>query len=199
MLKKIKKDGFEQLVLNYYEKVNGKLTEKEIPEKVSLYSNEDIFNYKMVGYCLEPFSYLSFELVLSRNALIPESVFHYTFATLPYIGKPNYYELRTKHGLLIYREIPKTTFFVGLEFVETKGRKILIATKEKAFLDYIYVSNFKFKTATDFNKFFDNYRIDRDEFMLLDFKKLEEYGKLYRSQKIDLFIEYLEKGEFNFD
>ena len=107
--------------------------------------------------------------------------------------------MRTKHGLLIYQSIPKDAYLVGLEFIESFGTKILVATKEKAFLDYIYVANNNFNELTDFDKFFDNYRIDRDEFILLDFNKLEKYGKLYHSKKIDLFIKYLKKGEFNFD
>jgi hypothetical protein len=199
VLEKNKKDGFKPLVLNYYEKVNSKLTEKEISDKYILFSNKDVKNYEMIGYYFNPFSYLSFEFVLSGFALIPEGVFHYTFATLGGDKTPNYYELKTKHGLLIYQTIPKSAFFVGLEFIESFGKRIFTATKEKAFLDYIYVSTNNFKETTDFDRFFDNYRIDWDEFMLLDFKKLEEYGQLYHSKKIDLFIEYLKKGEFNFD
>ena len=200
MLSRIKKDGYEPLVLNYYEKVNGKLTEKDIPDKFCLFGKDNFHNEEIINYFFNPFSYLSFEFVLSGCALIPETIFNYTFAFLENKKtRLKSYILKTQDCYLIYKTIPKTAYFVGLEFIKTSGRKILIATKEKAFLDYIYVSNFKFKTATDFNKFFNNYRIDHDEFMLLDFNKLEEYGQLYHSRKIDLFIEYLKKGEFNFD
>ena len=90
-------------------------------------------------------------------------------------------------------------FFAGLTFVKSKDKDVLVATKEKALLDYIYVSKRTFNKLSDFDELFANYRFDIDEFMLLDFKKLEEYGKLYKSKKIDLFLIYLKRGEFNFD
>ena len=90
-------------------------------------------------------------------------------------------------------------FFAGLTFVKSKDKDVLVATKEKALLDYIYVSKRTFNKLSDFDELFANYRFDIDEFMLLDFKKLEEYGKLYKSKKIDLFLIYLKREEFNFD
>lgn len=66
-------------------------------------------------------------------------------------------------------------------------------------LDYIFVAIRDFNNLTDFDDFFENYRFDLDEFMLLDFNKLKEIGKFYDSPRINLFLEYLDKGEFNFD
>ena len=55
MLSRIKKEGYEPLVLSYYEKANGKLVEKDIPDKFVLFSNRDVRNYEMVGYYFKPF------------------------------------------------------------------------------------------------------------------------------------------------
>ncbi len=197
MLSRTKEKGFEPLISEYYEN----FVKKDIPLKYELYSDEKIKNEEMVAYLLNPFCYESFESVLSDFALIPETVFNHTFAILK---DNNEEESITKilvgdYCSYILKEIPFSAYFTGLTFVKSKDKDVLVATKEKALLDYIYVSNRKFINLSDFDAFFENYRFDINEFMLLDFNKLMEYGKLYKSKKIDLFLSYLKKGEFNFD
>ncbi len=197
MLSKVKEEGYEPLILGYYEN----FIKKDVPLKYHLYSNEKIKNEEMKAYFLNSFCYESFESVLSDFALIPETVFNHTFAILKDKDeKENVTKILVgEYCNYILKAIPLSAYFSGLTFVKSKDKDILVATKEKALLDYIYVSNRNFSKLNDFDEFFKNYRFDLDEFMLLDFKKIEEYGKLYKSHKIDLFLIYLKRGEFNFD
>ena len=196
MLSRIKKDGFKPLILKYYENFE----EKEIPSKYELYSDKEIFNEEIIPHFFSPFCYESFELILSDFALIPETCFNYSIA-IPDFNKCDNKTIVLKGqtcNYILYK-IPNKVFLKGLTKVKSDGRDILIATKEKALLDYIFVAIRDFNNLTDFDDFFENYRFDLDEFMLLDFNKLKEIGKFYDSPRINLFLEYLDKGEFNFD
>ena len=199
MLSRIKKDGYKPLVKRYV--VN--LEVKDVPNKYKIYSNQKIYNEELIARYLNPFCYTSVYLVLHLLAITQESPVIATIAVMEsdYEDAPrsSWIDLTTRGGI-IYYYIPKSAFFAGLTFVECgNGIRILEATKEKAFLDFLYIRHEKFKDIDSFDKFFDYYRIDRDEFMLLDFDKLREYGKLYHSRKINLFIKYIKRGKFNFD
>ncbi len=197
MLSRIKKDGYKPLILKYYEDFK----EKEIPSKYEMYSDEEIRDREIIPHFFSPFCYESFETILSTYAIIPETCFNYAIA-IPKLddNKKNRCSILKgwRCNYILY-EIPTKAFLKGLYFTKCDNREILIATKEKAVLDYIYVALFDFNKLTDFDVFFDLHRFDLEEFMLLDFDKLKEIGKLYESPRINLFLEYLDKGEFNFD
>ena len=195
MLSRIKKDGFKPLILKYYEDFK----EKEIPSKYEMYSDEEIKNEEIIPHFFSPFCYESFELILSDFALIPETCFNYSIA-IPDFNKRDKKTIVLKGqtcNYILYK-IPNKAFLKGLTKVKSGGRNILVATKEKALLDYIFVSLYKFNKPTDFDNFFQNYRFDLDEFMLLDFNKIIEISRYYESLKIDLFVSYLLRKEFNF-
>ena len=195
MLSRIKKDGFKPLILKYYEDFK----EKEIPSKYEMYSDEEIKNEEIIPHFFSPFCYESFELILSDFALIPETCFNYSIA-IPDFNKRDKKTIVLKGqtcNYILYK-IPNKAFLKGLTKVKSGGRNILVATKEKALLDYIFVSLYKFNKSTDFDNFFQNYRFDLDEFMLLDFNKIIEISRYYESLKIDLFVSYLLRKEFNF-
>ena len=195
MLSRIKKDGFKPLILKYYEDFK----EKEIPSKYEMYSDEEIKNEEIIPHFFSPFCYESFELILSDFALIPETCFNYSIA-IPDFNKRDKKTIVLKGqtcNYILYK-IPNKAFLKGLTKVKSGGRNILVATKEKALLDYIFVSLYKFNKPNDFDNFFQNYRFDLDEFMLLDFNKIIEISRYYESLKIDLFVSYLLRKEFNF-
>ena len=195
MLSRIKKDGFKPLILKYYEDFK----EKEIPSKYEMYSDEEIKNEEIIPHFFSPFCYESFELILSDFALIPETCFNYSIA-IPDFNKRDKKTIVLKGqtcNYILYK-IPNKVFLKGLTKVKSGGRDILVATKEKALLDYIFVSLYKFNKPTDFDIFFQNYRFDLDEFMLLDFNKIIEISRYYESLKMDLFVSYLLRKEFNF-
>ena len=197
MLSRIKKDGFKPLILKYYENFK----EKEIPSKYELFSDKDIKDREIIPHFFSPYCYESFETALSSFAIIPETCFNYSIA-IPKFNSNSQNKCTILKGQkcnYILYEIPVKAFLKGLETIKCDNRDILIASKEKAVLDYIYVALFDFKKLTDFDIFFNLHRFDLEEFMLLDFDKLKEIGKFYDSSRINLFLEYINKGDFNFD
>lgn len=79
-------------------------------------------------------SYVSLEMALSYYRLIPESVYVVTSVSS---CKP--YKFSTPVGTFSYRKIKPSLFF-GQDLVEYSGKRIKIASIEKAILDYFYLN-----------------------------------------------------------
>lgn len=77
-------------------------------------------------------SYLSLEYVLSKYGVIPDGVYSWTSITVKSSRVFN-----NSLGNFIYRSI-KNDLFSDFENKEFEGKRIKIATKEKAFFDYLY-------------------------------------------------------------
>jgi predicted transcriptional regulator of viral defense system len=80
-------------------------------------------------------SYVSFESALSHHGLIPETVYGITAATT----KPTRnFQLEGKS--FTYHKIKKSAY-TGYEPVKIEGRVVLLASPEKALIDYLYFVN----------------------------------------------------------
>jgi len=108
-------------------------------------------------------SYVSFETVLSYYGVIPEIVYEVTSATTRQTRTFN-----IQNSIFNYLKIKKELFF-GYQPKRIQGRIILIAEKEKALLDYIYLLSLKKRPL--------NERVDLEK---IDTHKLGYYVKYYK-------------------
>ena len=149
-----------------------------------------ISNVMASSYIYGP-SYVSFDYVLSSYSLISEFGLNVTCATFGK-NKTKYYQ--TPKGLIIYRDIPKKVFPYGVERKSVDGYVYFIATKEKAFCDYLYTRPYQATSLEDFKTYlFDDLRIDIDEFELLDFNFIIKIAPLYKKKNFKYLVEYINK------
>ena len=149
-----------------------------------------ISNVMASSYIYGP-SYVSFDYVLSSYSLISEFGLNVTCATFGK-NKTKYYQ--TPKGLIIYRDIPKKVFPYGVERKSVDGYVYFIATKEKAFCDYLYTRPYQATSIEDFKAYlFDDLRIDIDEFELLDFNFILKIAPLYKKKNFKYLVEYINK------
>ena len=127
-------------------------------------------------------SYLSLEYGLSFYNLIPEAVFGITSVTT---NKTKQFENRL--GNFIYRKIKKELYFGFYYF-----NNILIADREKCFLDYFYFNLSRVKFEENYLK---ELRLQNME--KLKIKKLREYVKRFKVKKLEQFIDFCLKGSLN--
>lgn len=142
--------------------------------------NESTPSYLLSGYIKSP-SYISFEYALSFYGVIPESVTTVTSATT---GTNHHNVYKNRFGVFSYRDVPSKVFLNELIYVEKDGYSYIMATKEKALCDYLYIrepiSNYK-----DFKSFlFDGLRVEKEELDNMNHKTLIELSKLYRKQNL---------------
>jgi predicted transcriptional regulator of viral defense system len=112
-------------------------------------------------------SYLSFEYVLSRHSIIPESAYAVTSATTRVTR-----EFIVNGKSFTYSRIKKEAYR-GYKTEKVVGSTILIAEPEKAFADYLYFVDLKKKTI--------NERIDTRK---LKKKAVLEYAKLFSRKSL---------------
>ena len=82
-------------------------------------------------------SYISFETALSHYSIIPETVYTITSTTTKRSK-----EFNVQNSVFKYYKIKRKLFF-GYQPRKIKDKTILIAEKEKALLDYIYILSLK--------------------------------------------------------
>ena len=96
----------------------------------------------MANRLYEP-SYLSFEYALAYYHLIPETVYAITSAS------PRPTRTVTVSGRVFEYHRLKRSAFTGYAPVKISGETVLMATREKALLDYLYFVDLKRKPLTD--------------------------------------------------
>jgi len=123
-------------------------------------------------------SYVSFETALSYYGVIPEIVYEITSATTKQTKAFN-----VQNSIFNYLKIKKILFF-GYQSKRIQGRTVLIADKEKALLDYLYLLSLK---KRPFNE-----RIDLKK---IDTQKLGYYVRYYKEniKKNKAFINLVKK------
>lgn len=119
-------------------------------------------------------SYISLETALSFHGLIPEGVYAITaISTL----KTQTYQNNTIN--YIYRNVKPSLYF-GYQILRWKDKPILIASPEKALLDFCYL-NSHLKKREDF----ESLRINPGIFILkIDLKVLENYLQLFDNNSL---------------
>lgn len=137
---------------------------------VYVLKNNPPSGYLIANKLYEP-SYLSFETALSYYNLIPEIVYSYTSATTrgtrEYLAGDAHY---------FYHKIKKPAF-TGYRLTTIAGEAVLLAEKEKALADYLYLVFLKKKNLND--------RLDLKG---LDKKKLFGYIKLFKRRGMEEWV-----------
>jgi len=152
-------------------------------------TNQNIDPYLLASSILSP-SYLSFDWALSYYGLIPEKVFAITSASLG-IRKNKSFE--NKFGRFEYSDIPTAAFSEGLVYLESGEYAVKLATKEKAICDSLYKWRVV-RSITDLKElFFEDKRIDEEEFATCDFKLMMRLAPLYKKRNLDLLTKLIEK------
>jgi predicted transcriptional regulator of viral defense system len=108
-----------------------------IKRGIYILSDNQPTKFEIANYLCKP-SYLSFETALSYYGIIPETVYAITSATT----NKNAKEVNFEDQVYQYRKIKKGLFF-GYQPVKIRDRLVLIADREKALLDYLYLLSLK--------------------------------------------------------
>lgn len=101
-----------------------------------IYSSNPPIKFEVANYLFRP-SYISFETALSYHGVIPETVYTITSATTRSTK-----EFDIQHQLYKFYQIKKKLFF-GYKLIKIRNSTVLMADKEKALLDYLYLRSLK--------------------------------------------------------
>ncbi len=161
-----------------------------IPLKRGMYETDSTApGFLMANAILGP-SYISFEYALSYHSMIPEQVITYTSATF---GKNKKKEFMNSFGTFTYRDIPQEVFPYYYSRELYGNRPYLIASREKALCDQLYIAA-PIRGIHDFEEFlFDGMRLDEDIFDSLDFEKIKRIAPLYHKTNLYQLEKLIEK------
>ncbi|MDP2600746.1 MAG: hypothetical protein Q8P84_08475 [Deltaproteobacteria bacterium] len=120
--------------------------------------------------------YFSLEYILSRESILPEAVFSYTLVTTQ-----NTRKFQTSFGLFIFQKIKKEAF-------SGFNSETLMATKEKALVDYFYLNSTRLIPKDDF---WEESRLEA-AVTEVNFRKVFSYAKLFHSNKLELLLKSFE-------
>jgi len=150
--------------------------EKE-PEK-------DLYLEYLANKLYEP-SYLSLEYVMSKYSLLTEGVYTLTSVT-PKTTK----SFKNKLGVFNYYSV-SPRLFTGFELKKFSSVPILIAKKPKAVFDFLYL---RFLKNTPVNeKEIAELRINWENLKPGEFRKVQEYTRLAKNQRISRVITLINK------
>ena len=161
-----------------------------IPLKRGMYETDSTApGFLMANAILGP-SYISFEYALSYHSMIPERVITYTSATF---GQNKKKEFMNSFGTFTYRDIPQEVFPYYYSRELYGNRPYLIASREKALCDQLYIAT-PIRGIHDFEEFlFDGMRLDEDIFDSLDFEKIKRIAPLYHKTNLYQLEKLIEK------
>ena len=161
-----------------------------IPLKRGMYETDSTApGFLMANAILGP-SYISFEYALSYHSMIPERVITYTSATF---GKNKKKEFMNSFGTFTYRDIPQEVFPYYYSRELYGNRPYLIASRENALCDQLYIAT-PIRGIHDFEEFlFDGMRLDEDIFDSLDFEKIKRIAPLYHKTNLYQLEKLIEK------
>jgi predicted transcriptional regulator of viral defense system len=150
--------------------------------------NKQLYLEYLANKILEP-SYLSGEYVLSKYALLAEAVYTITSITTQCsksftnnLGQFNYYSITPK-------------LFTGYKTVAFDSATVLVANKEKALFDYLYL---RFLKLTPINtKAIEELRINWENINTREFLRVKNYAKKARSTRIKKLISLIEKQYYD--
>ena len=155
---------------------NGLFTfaSKERRNKLSTYFLSEV---------LYPPAYISLHSALSHYSIIPEAVFTTTSVSTRKTKK-----MTNKFGTFEYRHLAPDRFF-GFKRVQLEGEySYVMATPEKALLDFIYFE-IPFGQVLEQDLYTEGYRFAH--FAQLNVKVLQEYAQRYHSPKVSRALSLL--------
>jgi len=119
-------------------------------------------------------SYVSLENALKFYGLIPEEYFQITSVSTKKTAK-----FETSIGNFSYRQIDSSLFW-GYNLIKINNQKVLMASAEKAILDYLYLHT-DLKTVDDFSEM----RINADSFHEhVNLKKFRDYLEAFENKSL---------------
>jgi|SRR3989338_8157346 len=130
-------------------------------------------------------SYISLESALAFYGLIPEFVANTTSITSRKTCK-----FKNEFGIFTYQHIKKEGYDGFISIREKDNISILIATPEKALVDFVYLNLEKFNLQ-DISVLTESYRFQNYE--KLSKKKIRQYALNLQSKKLVLVLELLMK------
>lgn len=133
-------------------------------------------------------SYVSLEYAFFYYGLVPERVDVVTAVTAQ---RNKLYQ--TPVGVFEYCYLHKRAYSWGItRKFETEGESFLIATPEKALLDYIAIRVKKWKEAINIEEFlYQDLRFDENEFEKLNIEKIKVLSDYFKSRAVKEFVEAL--------
>lgn len=176
---------------NLYEKI--KVEEKNnrlMKIKRGLYTDDINENRFFIANILYSPSYVSFETALSFYNLIPERVNVIKSATYKKNKNKKY---DTKFGNFSYQDINPKAYPYGINTMDIDGKRILIASKEKALLDLISVLSPRNSIKEIKQLLFDDLRINEYEFDQLNKNVIMDLCDLYPSKSVKLLKNYIRR------
>ena len=145
------------------------------------------FSLEILANTLYGPSYLSLQYALAHYALIPEGVTEVTSVSLTR-GK----RFETPVGRFSYHAVPERAFGIGVDQVEIKkGVSCLMATREKALADTLYLTRgLRLTNDREMRSYLtDSLRIEEEALAALDCGALEAIAERYGSARVSLLAE----------
>ncbi|MEA2042815.1 MAG: hypothetical protein U9N85_09720 [Bacteroidota bacterium] len=135
-------------------------------------------------------SYISLDYALHYYGLIPEIVHEITAITTKRSKV-----FKTDIGVFSYKQIKNELFRLGITIEKAKYGNFLIASKEKAICDKVYLtSGIKLTSKTSMIDFLENdLRIDIDDLEGLNLNIFFEYYKISKSKKINILLNLIKE------
>lgn len=173
-------------------KVNSEIRKgKYIKINRGLYEDNPNVNPIYLAQYIKSPSYISFEYVLSFYGLIPESVHTITCATL---HQRHRYQYKNHFGNYSYQDVPAKIFYQGISTEIINGYSYCIASKEKAFCDFLYTKRPVTSIKQLKQLLFEDLRIDVDEFKKLNMEDLLTLGPLYKKRDFYFLSKLIKKN-----
>jgi predicted transcriptional regulator of viral defense system len=135
-------------------------------------------------------SCISLDYALSFHGLIPESI-HEVTAVTPKRSK----SFKTNIGVFSYKHIKIELFRIGIKIESSKNANFLIAGKEKAICDKIYLTTgIQLASKVAMIDFLESdLRIDIEDLEDFDIDILAEYFKISKSKKIQILLNLIKE------
>jgi predicted transcriptional regulator of viral defense system len=147
--------------------------------------NPQGYDYFFIANKIYSPSYISLESALSHYGFIPEATLQITSIST---RKTNLFD--TQFGVFSYQSIKNDLYF-GYEVIENNSRPFILATPEKAMLDYLYLHS-KISSIEDFkglrfNREIMNSRLDKQKIEMY----LNQFDNLELNNRYNILLEYL--------
>ena len=130
-------------------------------------------------------SYISLESALSHYGFIPETTLQITSVST---RKTNFFD--TQYGVFSYQSIKNSLYF-GYEVIENNDRPFILATPEKAILDYLYlhsaITSIEDLKGLRINSEIINSTIDKEKLNTY----LNQFDNLELNNRANILLEYL--------
>jgi len=133
-------------------------------------------------------SYISLEWALRYYQLIPEEVYTHTS-----VSTRKTKQFNNQLGVFYNRKINRNLFW-GFHSIEMNRRKVLIATPEKALIDFLYFNRHKFSRNPNM---LEAYRFQN--FESLDRNRIAEYSEKLDRKLLQLLNKFLEIYILNYN